>query len=171
VVRRYAITDNDAATRKPTEEFGSVAYKEARFFFSKLSGPFLGLTHSPYTLNTRWYFFGVKATGSWSCQFASSVARSSTRVFIYGPILFKILSVHLMKKAVAAEGSNVYSAMCVLLGRGRKSFYLLVVLKVAPFSRNSIVHGWIQTCISPYGLLLLLCLILHREQFAASRYY
>jgi hypothetical protein len=61
---RYAIINNDEATRKPAEEFGSVAYKEERFFFSKLSGPFLGLTKPPYTLNTRKSFFGIKATGT-----------------------------------------------------------------------------------------------------------
>lgn len=112
----------------------------------------LGLTQPHYTLNTRRSFFGIKVTGTWCCLFASSVARSSTRVFNYVPILFNILSVHLMKKAVAFETSNLYSGMYMLLGRRRKSFYLLVVLQVAPFSRNSIVRVRIQPCISPHDL-------------------
>jgi hypothetical protein len=112
----------------------------------------LGFTQPHYALNTSRSFFGIKAIGTWSCLLTSSVASSSTRVFVYVSILFKIVSVNLMTKAVAFETSNVYSGMHVLLGQRRKSFYLLVVLQVAPFSRNSIVHMWIQTCISPYEL-------------------
>jgi hypothetical protein len=76
----------------------------------------------------------------------------------YVPILFKILFVHLMKTTVAFETSYVYSAMYVyvLVGRRRNSLYLLVVLQVAPFSRNFIVYVWIQTCSSPYVTLFAL---------------
>jgi hypothetical protein len=61
---RYAITNNGEATRKPTEEFGSLAYKGERFFFSILPTIFLGFTQPPYILNTKRFFFGIKATGT-----------------------------------------------------------------------------------------------------------
>lgn len=43
--------------------------------------------------------------------------------------------------AVAYEMSNVYSAMYVLLGRRRKSFYLLVVLQLYHFQENPLCMG------------------------------
>jgi hypothetical protein len=100
---------------------GPLTKRGQNFFLPKLSGPFLGLTQSPYVLNTRRSFLGIKAAGTWSCLFTSSVAKSSTRVFIYVPILFKILSAHPMKKAV-----DFVTSMCdVCVIRAKEKFILL----------------------------------------------